>query len=348
MSIMANYWAEKGWAVTLLTFDAGRERPFFEMHPQVNHVPLGVSGVSANSLHGALNNFKRVWVLRKALRRSKPDGVISFLDTVNVLTLLAAVGLRLPVIISERTDPAAWNIGKSWSLLRRAAYPFAAALVVQSQGVLAFFPQRVRRRAHVIPNPVLAPPNRAKPDRSSGGKQIVAMGRLGEEKGFDLLLRGFARIASGYPEWSLVIWGEGGQRGPLEALRDRLGLRERVALPGRTREPHDKLRQADLFVLPSRIEGFPNALGEAMACGLPVISFDCPSGPRELIRDQVDGLLVPAGDVAALAAAMERLMSNADERNRLAARAVEVSERFGLEKVMALWETILQKEKRNA
>jgi glycosyltransferase involved in cell wall biosynthesis len=266
----------------------------------------------------------------------------------NVLTLLATSGLNLPVVVSERNDPKLCSIGAEWNCLRKWAYRRAHRVVVQTESAKTYFSAAVQRRTVVIPNPVIVPPERPKKNHREGQKLIVGLGRLVPQKGFELLLAAFAQIASRHPDWSLAVWGEGGQRGQLEELRDRLGLRERVGLPGRTREPHEKLQQADLFVLSSRSEGFPNALGEAMACGLPVISFDCPSGPRDLIRDQVDGLLVPQGDVAALASAMERLMSNVDERNRLAARAVEVSERFGLEKVMALWETILQKEKRNA
>src|SRR5689334_18368128 len=106
MSIMANYWAERGLSVTLLTFDDGHERPFFELDPKITHVPLDLLGASENPLRGAVNNLKRVFVLRKAIRGSKPDAVISFMDKMNVLTILAAAGLPLPVIISERTDPA--------------------------------------------------------------------------------------------------------------------------------------------------------------------------------------------------------------------------------------------------
>jgi glycosyltransferase involved in cell wall biosynthesis len=167
------------------------------------------------------------------------------------------------------------------------------------------------------------------------------MGRLGEEKGFDLLIEAFALLRHRFPQLSLVILGEGSGRSELERLIAARGLQSAVYMPGTVEQPHAILQQAGIFVLPSRFEGFPNALCEAMACGLPVVAADCRCGPREIIRNDVDGLLVPVGDIEALAGAMQRLMLDRSLQERLAAQAPSVVDRFSMARVTALWDQVL-------
>ncbi|NJO07177.1 MAG: glycosyltransferase family 4 protein [Chloroflexaceae bacterium] len=350
MSLMANYWATHGWSITLITLV--QERPFFDLEPGVRHVPLGVTGESATPIAAVWNNIKRVWALRRAIQASKPQAVISFLDVTNILTILATRGMRVPVIVSERTvpDPTIYSPGKAWVVLRRWVYPWADRVVLQSKHYKQFFSPAVRKISRVIPNPVVLPEQPRVEQNTTcvpslpptSEKMIIGLGRLHASKGFDLLVQAFARVAPKYPNWRLTIWGEGPERDNLETQRQRLHLEDRVSLPGATRQPYDVMQQADMFVLSSRIEGFPNALCEAMASGLPVISFDCPFGPREVVRDGIDGLLVPDSDVDALAQAMDNLMADEAMRLRLATRAPDVVERFGIQKVMEMWDHTIQ------
>jgi len=215
-------------------------------------------------------------------------------------------------------------------------------VVVLSKGAMDYLSPALRSPIVIIPNPVLQPAeDLSQPENHPSKPFIAAMGRLIRSKGFDLLLNAFAQLKDKFPEWTLNIMGEGPLQAELESLRDGLGLNGRVHFLGKVKNPHTILKQADLFVMSSRYEGFPMSLCEAMACGIAVICTNCSSGPREIIRHGVDGLLVPNEDSSALAAAMENLMVDAKERERLRLRAPEVTERFSIDRVMATWEAAL-------
>jgi len=346
MTILANGWVSRGTQVTLVTLDD--RAPFYAQDPGVSRLPLGLAGISANVVDALARNLRRVRALRLAIRGSRPDAVVSFGDVTNVLTLLATRGLGIPVVVSERSDPAFCPIGNAFGILRRWLYPHADVVVVQSGEARRFFSAAIQARTDVIPNPVLPAgalrKENAEEDHSS--KTVIAIGRLSKEKGFDLLIDAFARIAPERREWSLDIWGEGPDRPLLEKMVVENGLAERIRLPGQTRSPQEQLLRADLFVLSSRFEGFPNALCEAMACGLPVLAANCPSGPRQIIRDGVDGILVPPQDPLALALGMSRLMDDRELRQQLGSRAPEVVSRFDLDRILSLWEAALERAAR--
>jgi GalNAc-alpha-(1->4)-GalNAc-alpha-(1->3)-diNAcBac-PP-undecaprenol alpha-1,4-N-acetyl-D-galactosaminyltransferase len=340
MSMLASSWAEQGKEVTLLTLERD-ETSAYPIHPSVKRCDLGLSAPSVHILQGLFANFRRIWILRRAIRASRPDIVISFMDQTNVLTVIATRGLSRPVVISERTSPRRRSIGRIWSSLRRLSYPFADLLICPTRACLTGFQAMTKVRGTVIPNPVAVSIDlELRHHVHHAGNVLVAMGRLVPEKGFDLLLEAFARIASRHPKWSLTIIGKGPLRGELNEQTRALKLTERVHFAGELTDPFPALCAADLFVLSSRFEGFPMALAEAMACGLPVISFDCSEGPSDIIRNGVDGILVPGEDVSGLATALDRLMSDSQERARLAARAPEVMSRFSREQVLSQWQQL--------
>jgi glycosyltransferase involved in cell wall biosynthesis len=339
---LCNHWAERSWEVTLATFDDGTAPPFFPLAPDVRHVPLGLEGRSTGVVHSVINNLRRVQRLRRFVAQERPDCILSFIDGTNVLALLSARGTGIPVVVSERTDPSQHPIPRRWRILRRMTYPSARAIVLQTRAAAAYFPASWASRIAVVPNPVPKVARAASaPGALDGTHRIVGMGRLEKEKGFDLLIRAFASIAEARPGWLLTILGDGPERDALAAEVARSGLTRRIFLPGWEPDVMGVLERADLFVLSSRYEGFPNALCEAMACGLPVIAYDCPSGPADIVRDGVDGLLVPAENVTALAAAMARLIADPEGRRRMGARATEVSDRFSVERIASLWQRIL-------
>jgi glycosyltransferase involved in cell wall biosynthesis len=343
ISVLAGAWVERGNQVTLITFDDAEE-PAYPLHPEVTVKSLRVPNELARNLFYALyRNARRVQLLRRMIRHSQPDVVISFLDFPNIITLLAIWGLGIPVIVSERANPQYDGLKPIWKRLRLLLYPRAAALVCQTSAMITQLQQEMKVTGYAIPNPVEMPAaltSMIPKDGSTNSHTVIAMGRLVPQKGFDLLLEAFARIAERHPTWSVKVLGKGPLQSQLEAQAESLGLKGRVSFAGAVSDPFPLLSAADLFVFSSRFEGFGNALTEAMACGLPVISFDCAAGPSDIIRHDVDGILVPPEDIAGLASAMDRLMGDAAERERLSRRAPEVLVRFNLKSVLAMWERV--------
>ncbi len=215
---------------------------------------------SENPWQQVRNTWTRVRRLRQAIREAGAPRVISFTDKMNVLTLLACWGDPWQVVIAERSDPRHQSLGPVREWLRRRTYPHCLAWVVQTESVARYASTLAKQRpVHVIPNAVV-PPADPIPPLEQRRPRIVGMGRLSREKGFDLLIQAFARIAPWYPDWSLQILGQGPQRRELEDLADSLGVRDNVHLAGWVDRPESALLEAGVFVLPSRYEGFPNAL----------------------------------------------------------------------------------------
>ncbi|MGI9492333.1 MAG: glycosyltransferase family 4 protein [Geminicoccaceae bacterium] len=334
ITAMANHWARQGWHVTLISMDEENEPPFFPIDGNVDLVALGVKGHTKSVVQAVRQNLRRLIALRKAIVDSDPDAVISFLSATNVRALLATVGLNLPVIVSERGDPNRRSISLSWRCLRAAIYPFASASVAQTDDARDCFHRFIRKRCIVIPNPVVLPESPVA--RSS--KTVIGVGHLVPVKGFDVLVRAFGRIAGDHPDWRLRIWGHGHQRDRLRTTAAELGIEDRLDLPGLTDRPGTWADDASIFVLASRHEGFPNALLEAMAAGLPVIATDCPiGGPRAMIDQGRTGLLVPIEDVAKMAKALDRLMADEVDAARFATAARQRAEDFAMHKIMARW-----------
>ena len=338
LSLLANALAAENHSITLITL-APSDKDFFPLDPGIHRVGLGAQSVSAGLLDALRSNVARIRQLRSALHDSNPEVLISFCDQANVLALLASRGMACRVIVSERTDPSRHDIGRLWSGLRRFVYPWAYAVVVQTDSVAAWIRRKIpRARVIVIPNPVLRPTGRKQTGPSQSGQPtIIGMGRLSHEKGFDRLLTAFAAISPAFPNWRLHLLGDGPQREDLQDEAKRLGITERVNFLGNIAEPAGHLASADLFVLPSRYEGFPNALLEAMAAGLPALSFDCPSGPSAIIRPDVDGVLIPPDDVPALQTQMARMMADSAARDRLSHEAIKVLDRFGMSAILQKW-----------
>lgn len=346
-STLANYWAAKGWNVTIITLSSKQE-DYYKLNAKIQRVSLLLEGESESLLIGIIQNIRRVMALRRELLQAKPNIALAMMEKANVLLAIASWRLTsIGLIGSERTYPPQHPIGVMWEQLRKYSYGSLHAVVAQTRKGSEWIRSNTNvRRVITIPNHVVLPLPIQNPivDVSSicspERKIILAVGRLSSEKQFGILVDCFASLASEFGDWDLAILGEGPLRVALENKINQANLDGRVFLPGRVGNVGDWYARADLYVMCSRYEGFPNALIEAMAHGLAAISFDCDTGPREIIRHGIDGLLVPPGDVGALTEAMKLLMSDHELRHQFATEAASVRERFSFEEVAENWETL--------
>jgi len=348
------HWAQAGCAVMLVT-QADDHDDVYTLDAAVERRVLGTAGLSGGGWRGIWANLVRVRRLRAHIRAFRPDVVLGMMTTASVLAVLAARGQACAVVATEHTHPPSQSLSRMWQWLRRYTYPRADRVVALTQGTADWLADHVPgSQLAVIPNPVHWPLHRGAPEREvlhePGKRYALAVGRLHPDKGFDVLVQAFAQIAPAHSDWDLIILGDGTapQREALAAQIDAAGLGARIHLPGRAGNVGDWYAGAAFYVLSSRFEGLSNTLLEAMASGRPAVSFDCDTGPREIVREGVDGVLVrPAGSAHALGEAMAMMMADDALRQRLGARAVDVRERFSPEYVLGLWDTTFDAVRRD-
>jgi glycosyltransferase involved in cell wall biosynthesis len=334
---LCNYLVTQSYSVFLISLRQS-DPAFWNIHPSVARVQLDLTSQSAGILEAVRANLHRVCSLRAAFLSLAPGVVISFGHRTNILTIVSTLGLALPVIAAERSNPRLDDPSRFWRGFRPLAYKRAHAIVVQTGGAAECF-ARIGRPVTVIPNPVF--PSRLRTS-TAGLSRIAAVGRLSPEKGFDVLLRAFARVARRHACWQLHIWGVGPERGSLELLARELCPSGAVVFRDLSDEPQSWTAEAELFVLSSRFEGFPNALAEAMASGMAVIATDCQFGPRELISSGVNGILVPVDGEEEMARVLDLLMTDKEMRSRLGAAAPAVADRFASDKVFRCWDGLIR------
>lgn len=346
LTSLANDWVGRNHVVDILTLAAPDHQSHYALDNRITVNNLNLTRDSSSTVKAVMANIRRVRALRKAISATKPDVVISFIDQTNVLSLLACMGLKIPVVVSERIHPAYHPIGRFWTILRSITYPMAARIVVQTESAAQYFSKKLRNQITIIANPVNQA-STAKQSVEANPKThvLLAMGRLHRQKGFDLLLEAFSKIHVDLPEWHLCIYGEGEERTQLEQLTQRLEIKNKVSLPGITSQPELEFDRADCFILSSRYEGFPNVLLEAMSHGLPVIAFACPGGPSEIITHGNNGLLAEPENTEALSAQIKELLTNPELQKKLGTAARSVAEDYSLKHISNQWLNLIQQVK---
>ncbi len=349
VATLANHWVRRNWQVTVVTL-APTSDDFHTLDPHVRRIALDLSARSRGPVHALYANLRRMLALRRVLIELRPTVALAMMSTPNVLLALASRGLPgLCAIGSERCYPPHFPLGRAWRFLSRTSYGWLDAIVAQTDDSATWISANTSaRRVPVIPNAALWPlpqhePRIAPEALCPAGRQVLlAVGRLDTVKNFGVLVDAFVGLAGAHPAWDLVILGEGPQRAALERMVLAARAGGRIFLPGLVGNVGEWYARAGLFAMCSLSEGFPNALAEALAHGVPAVSVDCETGPRDIIRHGRDGLLVPPGDEEALAQALGRLMGDAGLRAEFAARAREARNRFSLERVAGMWETLFR------
>jgi GalNAc-alpha-(1->4)-GalNAc-alpha-(1->3)-diNAcBac-PP-undecaprenol alpha-1,4-N-acetyl-D-galactosaminyltransferase len=347
-STLCNSWAARGDTVVLIpTFSKGGS-PFYPLHSKV-HVQYLANEVAANKL--GKQYLRRLLLLRKMIRDHRPDLVVSFLPNVNVAAILATAFTGIPCIIGERSYPTSGELSLFWKFTCQIFYRYADVVTVQTNSVA----QRIHhiykgiQKISVIPNP-LPPELEAMTSRnpmaqSIGGRYtLLYVGRLSAEKRVDRIIKAFIIISDKYPNWDLHILGDGAL---FKDLKNQVFLSAlpdgRVRLLGRSNMPWKYMLESDAFVMASKHEGFPNALLEAVALGLPAVSTDCHSGPRDISDDGRVVRLVQNDDFDELVAALDRVLGSAELRAQLSREgAAFVRHRFALESVLTQWDALFQ------
>lgn len=326
-------------------FDAGHDCTMVTSHPEIDEYELS-SGIKRVNLapsrrNGFIKRNRELYSgLRNLVKREKPDVLISFMAEPNFRAVAACIGTQTKCVISVRNDPDYEYPTVIHKWLAKTLFRHADYVVFQTTDAKNWFPRSIRKKSEVLFNPV---GDRFLNEPVAGrGNDIVATGRLENQKNHRLLIDAYIAV-SDKTDGKLIIYGEGALRADLQDYIDNRGFHDRILLPGKTSDVVSAIKGAGLYVLSSDFEGMPNALMEAMALGLPCISTDCPcGGPKELIENGKNGLLVKKGDVSSLSSAMLRVIENPSMAEDLGRQARLSAQRFSSAKVFGQWCNIVR------
>lgn len=339
MSVLANGFAKRGHKVTMVTdYSMPNEYP---LDAAVGRVVLDGSFDAARK--GELSRtLRRIPRLRKICKQEQAEIILSFISNASFRAILSTRFLKTKNLISVRNDPKMAYRSKPIALLAKLLYPLAEGCVFQTEDARTWFTPGIQKKSRIIFNPVSDTFYKITPAPVQE-KRIVTCGRLEKQKRLDLLIAAFDKVCDEFPEYKLEIYGVGPLLSILQEQINDLGRQDRICLMGRSEDVPNTIKTASLFVLSSDHEGLPNALMEAMALRLPVISTDCGGGgARALIEDGEDGLIVPCGDVDALASAIRETLADPEVAKARGEKAGKKAAGFSAEHIVALWETYIR------
>lgn len=334
VQILAHELLLRRYQVTVLLLNGKQVEPKLDLRgAEIIDYPLSLHTRTRTPV-GHVFAFTRA--VKKQLGQINPDVIISFLNVLNILCCMANGGRR-PLIISERNDPSHDRLKPHWALLRRLFYGKADKIIVQCSNFESFCHGKFRSLTTVIPNPIPKPVETQR-SRNDGEIRLVSLGRLQRQKNFPWLIEAMTEIHSVEPHAVLKIYGVGEEEQALRRLIREKQAGSYIELMGYTAMPHSVLAQSDIYVMTSDYEGFPNALSEAMAVGLPSVSRECHRGLKDLVEDGVNGCLVPMDDRKAFVNRVLALAKDQSYRNKISIAAQSVADAFSVSQITDLWE----------
>mgnify|MGYP001031823113 FL=1 len=337
---LANYFCRQGWQVYMVTLEA--DEGLYPMEAGIRKVVLTADG--KGSIPGRVGNaLGRITQVRRLLKKTHAAALVSFIGKTNLRAILACLFLKTKVFVSVRSAPAREYPGRM-GLLAKMLFGLADGIVFQSEGAQAFFSGAVRKKSRILPNP-LSPEYVREPYSGKRRNEIVTVGRMDRVKNHALLLEAFSLVTQKRPDMHLhlTIYGDGDCMEALQKQAKSLDLQSAVSMPGDCRNIPERIQDARLFVLSSDFEGMPNAVAEAFALGIPVVSTDCPSGgARMLVGENERGLLVPTGDAEEMARAMLRILEDQELEECLRQSALEFSRTLHPDKIHGMWKNYIE------
>lgn len=333
---LANYFVNDNIICEIITTESLKVE--YKLDPRIK-----LDDIGRQSNNKVNDRIKRYHILRKKIISEQPDVVLTMPEDTGIYVILSLIGTHIPVYVSERNNPWVMPDVKITRLLRKVSYPFAKGIIFQTKMAQSFFHKSIQKKSVVLSNPVDAS-RIPEPYVGERRKVIAAVGRLAPQKNFDLLIDAFKNFYDLHSDYRLNIYGEGPLRDHIQEKIDNYGLHDIAVLKGHSSHVLDEIREDTMFVLSSDYEGMPNALIEAMCMGMPVISTDCPSGgPRELIENGINGILVPVNDKKELSNGMSRLIET-DLNDRLGKEAYNLRKILTDKQVFTNWEKYLFNE----
>lgn len=324
--------------VTIVT-QFPRSYDYYPLNNNIIRQTLNSYKSSSNIFQSLLLNIILLLKIRLFIQNMQPDIIISFLPQMNIRVLIASTFLNLPIIISERTNIRMHEMKLIWSFLRRIIYPTASALVVQTICIKSMS-YKFNRNVMVIPNFVEPhTTNKSIPNTHifKFKKYILAVGCLSKEKQFDILLKIFRLVRNEIPDWGLVIAGDGIEYAYLKKTIAAFNLVDFVFMPGTVNDPFQIFNKAEIFVLTSAYEAFPNVLLEAMSSGIAPVCFNCVSGPAELIENRKSGFLIDQNDIFEFKRILCELINDENMRKNIGNAATYVNNKYTKKIIMEKW-----------